>query len=215
MFHSLRRRLSLIGKWPRLCAAGICLLLALTSAVGAKRSGDKSAASLPVVVAAHSLPAGHTLTRGDLTVARWPSGLRPGNARADPADALGQRLAGPVAAREPITASRLVGRDLMSGLTGGLVAAPVTLDDPHGADLVHAGDRVDLLEAPRAPQVAEAAASVPPQISVVASRALVLAVLPGRDGAAAELVLAVDRATAVRITRDRPGQTFTAIGDPP
>jgi hypothetical protein len=40
-------------------------------------------------------------------------------------------------------------------------------------------------------------------------------VLPATDQAGAELVLAVDRATAVRITRDSSNHVFTAVVAPP
>jgi hypothetical protein len=52
-------------------------------------------------------------------------------------------------------------------------------------------------------------------VTRVAEHVLVLAVLPGADDAAAEVVLAVDESTAVRITRDRPAQMFTLVVDPP
>ena len=205
-----------LGKGPRLGAAGICLLLALSSALSAQRPRHPALASVPTVVAAADLPAGHRLVRGDLVTTRWPAALRPAGANAATADLLGRRLAGPVAAREAITAARVVGSELTRGLDHGRVAASVPLDDPHAADLVRTGSLVDLLEAPRPADLAgPSTAREGPTVSTVAQRALVLAVLPAGHDAAAELVLAVDRATAVRLTRDRAGQVFTAVVVPP
>jgi Flp pilus assembly protein CpaB len=183
--------------------------------MGAERGGGPPARSVPVVVAAHDLPAGHRLTGADLSIAQWPAALRPSGAQADPVRVAGQRLAGAIRAREAVTTARVLGRGLTAGLSDGSVAAAVTLEDPHVADLVRAGDRVDLLEAPRPPDVVDSAPPTDPKVSTLASHALVLAVLPRTDDADAEVVLAVDRATAVRITRDRGGQLFTVVVDPP
>jgi Flp pilus assembly protein CpaB len=215
MFSSLRRRLPRIGRLPRLLAAGICLLLAASSALGATRPRPRSASVAPVVVAARDLPAGSVLGHADLAVARWPARLRPAGARAGPQTLLGRRLAGPIRAREPVTDARLVGGALTRGLPAHTVAAPLLLDDPHAADVVQAGDRVTVLETPRAADPAAAAPTVRGAVTRVAEHVLVLAVLPGADDAAAEVVLAVDESTAVRITRDRPAQMFTLVVDPP
>jgi pilus assembly protein CpaB len=195
--------------------AGACLLLALNSALGASHSASPPERSLAVVVAGHALPAGQVLSRRDLAIAHWPVGLRPVGARGDPAELVGRRVAGPIAAREPITPMRLVGADLAAGLDPGLVAAPVPLADPHAADLVRAGDRVDLLTGARPPEAVDLASADAGEVHTVASRALVLSMLPPTTSANAELVLAVDRATAVRITRNGARQAFTVVVDPP
>src|SRR6478609_2215197 len=108
MFRSLRARLPRIGRVPRLLIAGCCLLMALASAVGTKHQ-KPAADGVPTVVAARDLPAGHVLTRADLRVARLSARLRPIGARGDPAAFVRGRIAGPVRAREVITATRLVG----------------------------------------------------------------------------------------------------------
>src|ERR1700712_584737 len=97
-----RPRLPRIGRWPRLCAAGLCAVLAVSSALGARR-GAAARAATPVVVAVRALPAGHVVAAADVAVGHWPARVRPGTARADPDDVIGRRLAGPVAAREPVT----------------------------------------------------------------------------------------------------------------
>jgi Flp pilus assembly protein CpaB len=217
MFRFLRRRLPTIGRTPRLVAAGVCLLLAFASTVGAhaQHPGTSVSRSRPVVVVARDLPAGHRLTRGDLVVARWPAALRPPDAPAAPNSVLGRRLAGPLGAREIPTSSRLLGDGLTTGLGQGMVAAAVGLDDPHATDLVRPGDRVDLLGTPRPVDLATDQPTAPASVATVATRALVLAVLPRSADADAEVVLAVDRPTALRITRDRAAQVFAVMTDPP
>jgi Flp pilus assembly protein CpaB len=212
---------------------GICLLLAAYSAAGratAEQHGAKPARTAPVVVAARTLPAGHLLARADLRTARWPADLRPGGFRAAPSAVTGRRLAGPVAGGEAITAYRLVGRDLAAGLPPSSVAAAVAVPDPHSVDLVRPGDRVDVLatrrsddllpggaaeDAPADP-AGESRAGRPPPVESVAANARVLAVFAGSpDGGAAEVVLAVSRATAVTLTRAISTHVFTVVLAPP
>ena len=216
VFSSLRgllpRRMPRLGRFPRLCAVGICLLLAAQSAAGDRAgAGAPPAAGVRLLVSARTLPAGHVLAAHDLRRVRWPAANRPAGARADPAGVVGRRLAGPVGVGEPITGTRLVGRDLSTGLSGDVVAAAVPLADPHATELLRPGDRVELLSTPRADELATPS---PGAVVVLASDARVLAVLTGGD-AGAELVLAVPRAVAGRIVRDGPTHVFTAVLEPP
>jgi pilus assembly protein CpaB len=211
----LRDRLPRLGRWPRLLGATCCLLLAAGSALGAKPGQPTAGPAAGVVVAARPLPAGHVLTHDDLVVERWPARVRPATARGDPAALAGRRLAGSVGRGEPITTSRLLGSDLATALPAGMVASAVSLGDPHAADLVRPGDRVDLLEADRAVDPLTAGPTSPPHVAVLTTNSLVLAVLPASAAADAELVVAVDQTTAVRITRDSATQMFTAVAAPP
>jgi Flp pilus assembly protein CpaB len=215
MHRSHRRVLERLGRWPRLVAAGICLLVALAVAVRAP-GAPVPERTVRVVVAVRPLPAGHVLAARDLAVARWPARLRPGGAVSARAHLIGARLAGPVSAREPMTSTRLIGVDLTSGLAPGTVATTVPLVDPGTADLVHPGDRVDVLATPQPDLDAPTPANTgPPRVSVVATGVRVLAMSPATADHGAEAVLAVDRATAIRITRDRPAQTFTLVAASP
>jgi Flp pilus assembly protein CpaB len=215
MHRSHRRLLERLGRWPRLVAAGLCLLVAFALALRAP-GAPAPQHTVRVVIAARALPAGHVLAARDLAVARWPARLRPGDAAAASAHLIGARLAGPVAAREPVTSTRLLGTDLTSGLAPGVVATTVPLADPGAADLVHAGDRVDVLATPQPDLDAPAPSSTgPPRVSVVATRVRVLAMSPATADRGAEVVLAVDRETAITITRDRPAQTFTLVAGSP
>jgi len=125
---------------------------------------------------------------------------------------VGRRLAGPVGSGEPITGTRLVGRDLAAGLSGQDVATAVPLADAHAVELVRPGDRVELLSAPRTD---DGSAPASRAAEVVVSGARVLAVLRGDDTTGAELVVAVSRAVAGRIVRDEPTHVFTAVLAPP
>lgn len=204
-----------LGRRPRLLLAGGCLVLALASALGAKHGGTPRPRSVPVLVAARDLPAGHLLTRHDVAIARWPAAIRPPDAGGDPAVVVGRRLAGPVRTQEALTATRLLGPDLAAGLRAGLVATTVALGDAHASDLVRAGDRVDLLEAARPPDIADPGLTSSAHVRTVSTHVVVLAVLPATADSDAELVVATDRATAVRITRDSPNHVFTAVVVPP
>jgi Flp pilus assembly protein CpaB len=216
MHRSQRRLMERLGRWPRLAAAGLCLLLALAMAVRAPGAATPEHTTR-VVIATRTLPAGHVLRARDLAVARWPARLRPAGAAAAVDHLVGARLAGPLGAREPVTPSRLLGVDLTEGLAPGMVATTVSLSDPGAADLVHAGDQVDLLATPRPDlEVPDATGPGPPLgVFVVARRTRVLAVLAASADREAEVVLAVDRATAVRITRDRTTQMFTVVAGSP
>ena len=208
-------RLSRIGRLPRLLLAGCCVLLAVASALDGKPAAGDSPRTVPVVVAADDLPAGRLLGRADLAVVRWPAQLRPADARGDPTALAGRRLGGPVSDGEVITGARLIGADLSAGLSRRLVAAAITLGDEHAVELVRPGERVDLLEAERPIDPLAGAPSDMTDVSEVASRVLVLAVLPATASADAELVVAVDRATAIRVTRDSATHVFTAVVAPP
>ncbi|HEU5267794.1 MAG TPA: SAF domain-containing protein [Jatrophihabitans sp.] len=219
MFDALRRRLPRIGRWPRLALAASCALLALDSAVSAHGSPTKRARTepgRPVVIAARDLPAGRRLTSGDIAVVRWPDRLVPDSAVQDIRSLLGRRLAGSLARHEAVTTARLLGRDLTTGLGPGLVAVPVPLADSHARDLLHPGDHVDLLAAPRADDTAVAGrpGSIG-SVSVAGSHLLVLAVFAASAESGTELVVAADRVTAARITRVGVAQTLAAVGVPP
>jgi pilus assembly protein CpaB len=123
--------------------------------------------SVPVVVAARELAAGHRLSAADLQVVRIPSDLAPADPAAQPGRLLGQVLAGPVGTGEPVTARRLTGPGLLAGQQPGHVAAHVPVADPGSVAMVRPGDRIDLLG---------------PDGAALASRVVVLAV--DRSGAA-------------------------------
>ena len=212
MFDSFRARWSRFSRWPRLLAAGTCLLLALFSALGAAH--DRAAArrperTVPVVVAVHPLAAGHVLRAADLRVEHWPTALHPPATPAGPAALVGRRCAGAVSAREPLTAARVLGAGIVSGLAAGLGAVPIELaGGGRTAEYVRPGDHVDVLAGPADTAAGDDGGADP---TVVAGDAVVLGVLPGSDGTAAVVIIGADRSTALRVARQQSTRTFTVV----
>ena len=222
MLSTLRRSLDRVGRWPRLALAGACLLMAgLTAAQDAQRPASATApVTVAVVVAARALPAGHTLRAVDLRVDRWPARCRPVDGASRVPALVGRRTAGPLAAGDAISPRRLVDAGLTAGLLPGTVAVPVDLDaDVRG--LVGVGALVDLVAVASPDSVDPSAPRARTAAQTVAQGVLVLALLlPGTDargaGAAiSRVVLAVDRATALRIAGLRATRMFTIVLDAP
>jgi hypothetical protein len=98
---------------------------------------------------------------------------------------------------------------LTAGLPPGFVAAPVQVADAAATHLIKAGDWVDLLE----PPAAEGAAA-----AVVARGLRVLVVVPAAGSGGqlgAELVVAADEQTELRLATAVSGRVFVAVRDPP
>lgn len=207
-----------LSRWPRRLAAVCCLLLAGLTAFVPRRDGPRSGAGdSPVAVATRALSAGATLSRGDVTVARWPRSLVPAGTEPDPARLVGRTLAGAVSKGEPLTGPRLVGADLAAGLPRGRLAVPVPIVDANAAALIRVGDRVDLLAGPPAGSPdwgapmgtagARAGSAEPGGAALaagtIAAGVLVLAVLPAVATAAGpgtvELIVAAERGAALRV----------------
>ena len=225
MFASLRHRLERHGPWPRRLAALVCLALAGFTALSGHHSAAGGTPTTPVAVSTRALPAGHILTTRDVRVRSYPTTVAPRGAASTTHPLLGRRLAGSLAAGEPITEQRLVGRTLAAGLPSGTVAIGLPVDDEHVADFVHAGDRVDVL--PPAPSGdASAGPSYDDQsrdsahTTPLAVRLLVLAVLAPQapdsgtsEGQTPEIVVAAAEAVAVRLAAFRgiaPFAVFTS-----
>lgn len=124
--RSLRRA---VLRRRRLLAAA---LTAVAVAAGLHAVAAPPPARVPVLVAAHDLPAGVVLGAGDLRPASFapdtvPAGLATG--------AVGRMLAAPLRRGEPVTDVRLVGPGLADGHPG-LTALPVRLPDPGVGDLI-------------------------------------------------------------------------------
>ena len=96
-----------------------------------------------MTVAARDLPAGQVLGAADLVAVGFAPGSAPAGA-VDVETTTGRTLAAPLRAGEPVTDVRLVGPGLTDGYPG-LAAVPVRLPDAGMADLLQAGDRIDLV----------------------------------------------------------------------
>jgi pilus assembly protein CpaB len=100
--------------------------------------------TLPVVSARRDIAAGTTVSADDVHVVELPVSAAPATAIRDAGHVIGRSTAGPIAAGELVTATRLVGSSLVSGLGPGLVAAPVRLGDAEAVRLLRVGDRIDV-----------------------------------------------------------------------
>ena len=164
-----------------------------------------------IVVAGRDLTAGQVLTRGDLAVMDWPTGLSPDSAIADPGALVGKALGAGMSRGEPVTASRVRGPGLLAGVQAGLVAAHVRLADPAMAAMASSGDHVDLISSAG---------------KVVAMDVTVLAVDAGPAGsggwsagsgseAPGGVIVAVSKDAAVRLATVDPAQmsegTFSLV----
>jgi len=170
------------------------VLTAVAVAAGLHAVAAPPPATVPVVVAAHDLPAGAVLTADDLV----PADFAPGSVPDDLAGAaVGRTLAAPLRRGEPVTVVRLVGPSLTDG-TPGLVATPVRLPDAGMVALLEVGDRVDLLAAD--PQTGGA--------EVVAADLPVLALPQGGEADAASGL--PGRLVVVGVPRDEVGPIAAA-----
>ena len=185
----------------RLLAAGLFAgAVACTLAVVA----PPSAATVSVVVAARPLDAGLHLRATDLRTVQRPAGSSPG-ALGSADTAVGRVLAASVGAGEALTAERLVGPALATGLgVRGHVAAPVRLADADVAGLLHAGDLVDVVLASGTDSKAVSASVVAPSARVVtvvsAGSDEALGASSGPTGGAL-VVLDVPRGQALELAR--------------
>jgi pilus assembly protein CpaB len=182
---------------------GLAALLVLIALVLAVRPGS-GAETAAVLVAVHDLDPGVTLRPADVAVRRWPVADVPGGALHEPAEVDGQVLAGAARAGEPLTDLRLVGPGLASRASAEpeVARVPVRLADADVAGLLYPGAAVDVVAA------AEPAGAP----TVLASAAVVLAVLPAQADAARRgrlVLVALPRAVATRVAGASLAQPVT------
>ncbi|WP_280233468.1 SAF domain-containing protein [Nocardia cyriacigeorgica] len=111
--------------------------------------GDPDTDRMSVVVAARDLAPGHLLESSDLRVVERESGALPGGAVHDPAQLLGATLTGAMSGGEILTDLRVIGPRLAAVAAGAADAriVPIRLADTAVADILRAGDRVDVIAA--------------------------------------------------------------------
>lgn len=119
-----------------------CAAVAVWAGLASVHHG--AAPTVAVLVAAHDLVPGSVVAAGDLRTVGLPPGVVPAAALRPGADVVGQAVAVAVPAGLPLTRTVLsVGRLLPAGTE----AVPVRLADPGTSELLHPGDRVDVLVA--------------------------------------------------------------------
>lgn len=146
--------------------------------------------TVSVVTAQRALTGGTAVRAEDLDRTELPPGAVPDGAWTDPAEVVGQTLAGPVPGGQVLTSEALL-RHRATG--SGMVVAPLPLADDRVSALLEAGDQVDVL----------AADSQTGKTRVVASAIrVVTGAIPGADdaGGAGGLVLVeVSQSTATAL----------------
>ncbi|HEV7646736.1 MAG TPA: Flp pilus assembly protein CpaB [Actinophytocola sp.] len=206
----LRQFVSTRG-WPRALAlrrvvAGLLVLLAAALAVRPPPQA-RGEPTQPMLVAARDLAPGASLRPADVRVVRAPESLRPPAALTGAEQVTGRVLAGAASRGEPVTRTRLVGRENRRLATGDpdSVAVPVRLADPEVAALLTPGARVDVVTV--APEGGSDAVLLAANAAVVTVRADEPegAVQPGaRPGRL--VVIAVPRESATRLASVSLGQ---------
>jgi Flp pilus assembly protein CpaB len=167
-------------------------------------------------VATRDLAAGTRLAGGDLQVKAWPERVRPPDALGRTTQAVGQRLAGPIRAGEPLTSTRLVGADLTAGLPPTMRALPVEITGSASLSLVHAGDSIDLVVGD--PPEAETGPSRSARVLAESVRVLAVArqtTDPGGDLETLGLIVAAEPATALKIASAAGRPIVATVRKPP
>ncbi len=198
----LRRRLLRLRRsvlrHRRPLAAALAALAVLTAL---QASASPAAPTVPVLVAAHDLAPGTSLTPDDLVTGSFRPGSVPDGTLARH-QAVGRRVVGPVRAGEPLTDVRVLDTALLARHPGAS-AVPVRLGDAEAAALLRVGDRVTLLAAdPQASGPAVAVAEDVPVLALPRPRDD----RPGLTGGAL-VVLALDPGTA-RVVAGAAARSF-------
>ncbi len=160
-----------------------------------------------MLVAAHDLAPGASLRQADVRVVQAPESLCPPGALTAAEQATGRVLAGAASRGEPVTRTRLVGRENSRLATGDpdAVAVPVRLADPEVAALLMPGARIDVVTVP--PEGGSQAVLLAADATVVTVRAdepagtVQTGSQPGRL-----VVIAVPRESATRLASVSLGQ---------
>lgn len=171
--------------------AGLLAAAAVVTTIAAVRPSDPP--TRQVVVADRDLPAGHTITAGDLEVQQWPKDAGP--ARLPGRDELvGRTVTGPIAAHAPLTHGQLRGRTSLPQVPSTQVVMTLPVQDPALLRLLQPGDHVDVLgmDGARLAEQLRVLAVEQPQADPRSTRVPTSAV-----------VLAVPRTTAGAIARGR------------
>lgn len=207
---SLLRDLLKAVRWHRRLLAGVSAAAAVY--FGLIALSPESVPTVPVLAAARDLPGGAALTGGDFRTVHLPTGLVPAGIVDTAAKVAGRVLAAPVRSGEPLTDARFVSPGLAGGLSSGLVAYPLRLDDADVAALLRVGDHLELYAATSSGS--EFAGRLAQRVRVVALP-LPTARGKGAAGAAGALVVvAAAPATVSRIAQAAAGSRITVALSP-
>ncbi|MET7771623.1 flagella basal body P-ring formation protein FlgA [Nocardia sp. NPDC005366] len=167
----------------RLLAAALTVLAAVLFF-----RGDPDAQRADVVVAGRDLAPGRLLEAGDLRVVAHESGTLPDGVVRGTATLVGATLTGAMRSGEIFTDLRVVSPRLAAAATGAGEAriVPIRLADTAVADILRAGDRVDVIGAEE-----QSGPSARPARTLATDAAVVLVSAPGDRRAATERVVLV------------------------
>lgn len=181
-------------RWHRRLLAALAAACAVLVSLTVLRPAP--AATVDVLVAARALPAGSSLTAGDLRLAHYPPGLVPDGALDDPARLAGRVLASPADAGLPLTEQSVV--EAGQATRKGELLVPFRVQDPQVLAMVRVGDRVTVVSPGEDGQAV-----------TLASRVRVASVPPAGDGGQSDqalLVVSADPETAGRLAAWAGGQ---------
>lgn len=136
LLESLRRA----ARWHRRLLAAVFAGLAAYCILAAVTEQDDLSS---VVVAAHTIPGGRTMTAADLSTIDLPRAAVPEGAFTTFDQAIGQTVVVQLPARAVVTASSVAGGGSL--VASGRVALPIGLSESAPVDLLRVGDRIDLL----------------------------------------------------------------------
>lgn len=193
--------------WRGRRTARIALAAALVAAAPLVGAGGRDGAETTEVPAvARDLPPGHVLDTADLVPVRLPAGALPDGALTGVEDLTGARLAGAVRRGELLTDARLAGRSGDAHPPGPRRVVPVPLADAAVADLLAAGDLVDLVSPadPGAPDGPDGARPV-------ARSAVVRDVPAGRPGGHRSILVEVPESDAARVAATAAGSPLAVL----
>ncbi|MFE3223411.1 SAF domain-containing protein [Nocardia sp. NPDC059228] len=144
ILHEFRSRL-IWADAVLLRRAGAVALLVLAGFLAVR--ADPAAGHTPVLVAARDLPPGQVLGDGDVRVAARETATLPTGAVREAARLRGATLAGALAAGEIVTEVRVVGPRLaaVAAQSADARIVPIRLADNAVAEILRAGDRVDVV----------------------------------------------------------------------
>lgn len=124
------------------------ILLCAASAIAVQQLTPASPVTSKVLVAAHDLPAGHTLAVADLVAAGVSPEMVPDGSLTNieaPQAWAGRQVSGPVRRGEVLTDAALVGEELLIGAPPGSQAVPLRLTDPATVQLLRQGQLVNVV----------------------------------------------------------------------
>lgn len=154
-------------RWHRRWFAALLASIAVLATLEAL--SPEAGGTVPVVVAAHEIAGGSTISASDLEVLAYPGPFAPDGAVDDPSTLVGSEVVVSVPARRPLTRADLLDAPALVG--AGKVAVPVRFSDAGTVAILRVGSHIDVLG--QSGQDA-AAATIAQNVRVVA--------IPGSDG---------------------------------